>query len=212
MSQKQLKQDQIIPAIYQQGLIIDEVTAKQETPFEYHMNQRLNEIYKCISKVNPNPQLYIEEFYKYHCSFLLSGDQIAKYFKDSNNNFRIIELHKQKLLGIYDKKVCDILEACKKQCNNNDANRKYQEIQEFILINKQNNKKIVKTHQELMDNWLTFSDYEEPSQDEIKDFERRLEAQSVYISEDQKQKANVSSSWEKTMQQKMKKYLTRAKQ
>ena len=35
-----------------------------------------------------------------------------------------------------------------------------------------------------MDNWLTFSDYEEPSQDEIKDFERRLEAQSVYISED----------------------------
>ncbi|CAK68951.1 unnamed protein product (macronuclear) [Paramecium tetraurelia] len=62
----------------------------------------------------------------------------------------------------------------------------------------------ITTHQDLMTNWLTYSQCEQ-GVDEIKDFEKRLECAMTNLPDNEKQLPKLPPNWEKNMANLMKK-------
>ncbi|CAD8074546.1 unnamed protein product [Paramecium sonneborni] len=178
----------------------DEVASLMEIYVKNYLDTVQNNLYSYSYNDQDSAKFYIEQLNSHWIRIQNIAQELSKY-QQLSNGFRIQEYHRVKFQDriFSDNKINFALrEICRIY--------KFNQLIEshFGSLVFQYFRPKITTHQDLMANWLTYSQCEQGI-DEIKDFERRLECALTGLPDYEKQQPKLPPNWEKNIVNMMKK-------
>ncbi|CAD8064763.1 unnamed protein product [Paramecium sonneborni] len=178
----------------------DELNGLMELYVQNYLDTVQNNLYSYSYNDYDSAKFYLEQVNGHWMRIQNIALELGKY-QQISNSFKIQEYHRQRFQDriFQDNKINLVLRDICRIYKFNQAIEPLFCSQIFQYF-----KPKITTHQDLMTNWLTYSQCEQGI-DEIKDFEKRLECAMTNLPDNEKQQPKLPPNWEKNMVNLMKK-------
>ncbi|CAD8145450.1 unnamed protein product [Paramecium pentaurelia] len=178
----------------------DEVNGLMELYVQNYLDTVQSNLYSYSYNDYDSAKFYLEQVNSHWMRIQNIALELGKY-QQMSYSFKIQEYHRQKFQDrIFQDNKINL--ALREICRIYKFNQSIEP--HFCSPIFQYFKPKITTHQDLMTNWLTYSQCEQ-GVDEIKDFEKRLECAMTNLPDNEKQLPKLPPNWEKNMANLMKK-------